>query len=65
MLVTHLLIGLVIGFGAAVWACSEGYSLLAMIGFYMLASNLGLLVSAALSLLRLPRKDHAQERQEA
>jgi hypothetical protein len=55
MIVAHLVIGMTLGFVAAVWACGEGYSLLAMIGFYMLAGNLGVAASAAAALVRGPR----------
>ena len=52
MLVVHLLAGLLLGFVAAVWSWSEGYSLLAMLGLYVLAANVGVLGSAVLALLR-------------
>ena len=55
MLIVHLVVGIIFGFVAAVWACSEGYSLLAMLGFYMLAGNLGVVVSGAVALVRAPR----------
>jgi hypothetical protein len=55
MLILHVLAGLVLGFVAALWGWSEGYSLLAMLGLYVLAANVGLLGSAALALL----DDHA------
>ena len=64
MVVVHVIFGLVVGLVAAVWACSENYSLFAMLGAYMLAGNLGVLASAAVSLVRLPGREHAQKAQE-
>jgi hypothetical protein len=64
MIITHLVIGMTLGFVAAVWACGEGYSLLAMIGLYVLVGNLGVAGSAAVSLLRLPRLERPQGAQE-
>lgn len=52
MLVVHLLAGLLLGFVAALWGWSAGYSLFAMLGLYVLAANAGLLGSAVLALLR-------------
>ena len=51
MLIVHLLVGLLLGFVTAVWSWSEGYSLLTMLGLYVLAANVGLLGSATLMLL--------------
>lgn len=65
MSVTHVLVGLVVGFVTAVWACAEGYSLLAMLGFYILAGNLGVAASAAVSLLGVSRQGHAHRAQQA
>ena len=65
MVVAHVIVGLVLGFVAAVWACSEGYSLLAMIGAYMVGGNLGVLTGVAVSLVLRPRQEHAQAAQEA
>ena len=65
MVVAHVIFGLVLGFVAAVWACSEGYSLLAMVGAYLAGGNLGVLTGAAVSLVRRPCQEHAQEAQEA
>ena len=65
MVIAHVIVGLVVGFVAAVWACSEGYSLLAMIGAYLAGGNLGVLTGAAVSLVRRPRWEHVQEAQEA
>ena len=56
MLIPHLVVGIILGFVAAVWACGEGYSLLAMLGFYVLAGNLGVVLSAAVALVRAPRR---------
>ena len=55
MVIAHLSVGIILGFVAAVWACGEGYSLLAMLGFYMLAGNIGVVVSGAVALVRAPR----------
>ena len=65
MAVAPAIFGLVLGFAAAVWACSEGYSLSAMIGTYMVSGILGVLTGAAVPLVRRPRREHAQEAQEA
>ena len=65
MVVAHVIVSLVVGFVAAVWACSEGYSLSAMIGVYMVGCNLGLLASAAVLLVWRPRQEYTQEAQEA
>ena len=51
MLIVHLLAGLHLGFVAAVWGWSEGYSLFAILGLYVLGGNVGVLGSAALALL--------------
>ena len=51
MLIVHVLVGLVLGFVAALWGWSEDYSLLAILGLYVLAANVGMLGSAALMLL--------------
>ncbi len=52
MLIFHLLAGLVLGFVAALWGWSQGYSLWGMLGLYALGGNAGLLGSAAWALLR-------------
>ena len=52
MLIVHLLVGLVLGFAAALWSWSEGFSLGAMLGFYVLGVHMGLVGSAAVALAR-------------
>ena len=65
MYIAHVLVGLIVGFVAAVWACAEGYSLLAMLGFYVLAGNLGVAASAAVSWAGKSQQGHARRTQEA
>lgn len=65
MLITHVLVGLIVGFVAAIWACAEDYSLLPMLGFYALAGNLGVGASAAVSLVGLSRQGYAHQAQDA
>jgi hypothetical protein len=64
MFVPHALIGTIFGFVTAVWACGEGYSLLTMLGFYMLAGSLAAATSAGASLAWPRRQDNADEIQE-
>ena len=66
MLIRHLVTGIVLAFVTAVWAYAQGYSLFAMLGFYVLGGSLGVAASAVVSLVPLvwlPRQDRAYEPQ--
>jgi hypothetical protein len=64
MFVPHALIGTIFGFVTAVWACGEGYSLLTMLGFYMLAGSLAAATSAGASLAWPPQQEHPDDVQD-
>lgn len=54
MLVVHLAFGLVFGVVAAALSVVLGYSFWAVVGFYILGANLGLLASLPAALLKRP-----------